>query len=330
MPAFSIRLFGKFRIESQAQPRAELEAGKAQELLSYLLVHRDRPHARETLAGLLWSDATAERSKKYLRQALWQLQCALDSQGADAQFLAAEHDWVQLVVGDQLWLDVAVFEEACAQSQGVRGRELDAERARLLREACALYRGDLLEGWYQDWCLFERERLQNVYLTLLDKLLGHAAAHGDYEAGQVYGARLLRHDRAHERTHRQLMRLHYRAGDRTAAIRQYESCRDALREELDVKPDRRTHALYEQIRADRLDDPPAPRGPAAPDNASAPEPAAEKSNGPDRAASLPAILTRLRQLQLVLADVQQLVHDDIRAVELALKRKTGRILNRQP
>ena len=330
MPAFSIRLFGKFGIESEAQPRAELEAGKAQELLGYLLVHRNRPHARETLAGLLWSDATAERSKKYLRQALWQLQCALDANGADAQFLAAEHDWVQLVVGDQLWLDVAAFEEACARSQGVRGRELDAERAHLLREACALYRGDLLEGWYQDWCLFERERLQNMYLTLLDKLLGHAAAHGDYEAGRTYGARLLRRDRAHERTHRQLMRLHYRAGDRTAAIRQYESCRDALSEELDVKPDRRTRALYEQIRDDRLDDPPASRNTVVPEKSSAPEPAAEESNGPDQPASLPAILTRLRQLQLVLADVQQLVHEDIRAVELALKRKTGRILNRQP
>jgi DNA-binding SARP family transcriptional activator len=321
MPAFSVHLFGKFKIESEAQPRAELEAGKAQELLSYLLVHRNRPHARETLAGLLWGDATADRSKKYLRQALWQLQCALDAQGADAPFLAAEHDWVQLRLGDKLWLDVAVFEQACVQAQGVRGRELDAARVYVLREACALYQGDLLEGWYQDWCLYERERLQNMYLTLLDKLLSHAATHDNYEAGQTYGAQLLRHDRAHERTHRQLMRLHYRAGDRTAALRQYERCRAALREELDVKPDRRTRALYEQIRADQLDDPPPP--------ANTVTPATDQANGSEpEAASLPTVLTRLRQLQLVLADVQQRVHEDIRAVELALKQKTGRILNR--
>jgi len=26
-----------------------------------------------------------------------------------------------------------------------------------------LYQGDLLEGWYQDWLLCERERLQNMF-----------------------------------------------------------------------------------------------------------------------------------------------------------------------
>jgi len=320
MPAFIIRLFGKFKIECLQTPLAELENGKAQELLSYLLVHRNRPHARETLAALLWGDSTTERAKKYLRQALWHLQSALDAQGKSAQLLAAEHDWVQLSVSDELWLDVAIFEQACARAQGVRGSALDEPLAGLLREACALYQGDLLEGWYQDWCLYERERLQNMYLALLAKLLARAAANQDYEAGQTYGAQLLRHDRAHERTHRQLMRLHYHAGDRTAALRQFERCRAALREELDVKPDRRTLALYEQIRADRLDE-------QIPDATAAPATDAVSEPAPD-ATTLPAVLTRLRQLQLVLADVQHRVHDDIRAVELEIKQKTQRLLNR--
>ena len=37
----------------------------------------------------------------------------------------------------------------------------------------------------------------------------------------AYGARILHCDRARERTHRRLMRLHFLAGDRTAALRQY-------------------------------------------------------------------------------------------------------------
>jgi DNA-binding SARP family transcriptional activator len=324
MPAFNVHLFGKFKLECGQEPLAELETGKPQELLSYLLVHRDRPHAREALAGLLWGETATDRSKKYLRQALWHLQTALEARSAGARVLVAEHDWVQLCVSDELWLDVAVFEHACGLAQGVRGRELDESLLSPLREAVALYQGDLLEGWYQDWCLYERERLQNMYLTLLDKLLSHAAAHQEYEAGQTYGGLLLRHDRAHERTHRQLMRLHYRAGDRTAALRQYERCRTALREELDVKPDRRTLALCEQIRADQLDEPAPKIEAAAQVDAVAVDAVANEAN----VVSLPDVLTRLRQLQLVLADVQQRVHDDIRAVERALKRKTQRILNR--
>jgi DNA-binding SARP family transcriptional activator len=317
MSAFTIHLFGKFSAECRQRPLVEIEAGKAQELFSYLLVHRDRPHAREALAGLLWGEAATDKSKKYLRQALWHLQGALDAHGTATPFLAAEHDWVQLSSSVDVWLDVAAFEQACAGAQGLRGRALDETTLPQLRAAVALYRGDLLEGWYQDWCLYERERLQNMYLMLLDKLLGYCTTHQDYEAGQSYGAMLLRHDRAHERTHRQLMRLHYRAGDRTAALRQYERCRTALSEELDVEPERRTVALYEQMRADQLDE--QPDAVASQLLPPAPEPTA---------ATLPDVLTRLRQLQTVLADVQQRVHEDIRAVEHALKQKTHRILHR--
>src|SRR2546423_3849921 len=153
MSAFTIHLFGKFSAECRQQPLADIEAGKAQELFSYLLVHRDRPHAREALAGLLWGEAATDKSKKYLRQALWHLQGALDAHGAATPFLAAEHDWVQLSSSADVWLDVAAFEQACTGAQGLRGRELDDVTLSQLRTAVALYRGDLLEGWYQDWCL---------------------------------------------------------------------------------------------------------------------------------------------------------------------------------
>jgi two-component SAPR family response regulator len=88
----------------------------------------------------------------------------------------------------------------------------------------ALYHGDLLEDWFQDWCLYERERLQNIYLAALDKLMDYCEASRDYDAGLAYGTRILRHDLARERTHRRLMRLYYLAGDRTSALRQYDRC----------------------------------------------------------------------------------------------------------
>jgi hypothetical protein len=43
-------------------------------------MHRDRAHTREELAVLLWPDASATLARKYLRQALWQLQSALTAE----------------------------------------------------------------------------------------------------------------------------------------------------------------------------------------------------------------------------------------------------------
>ena len=48
-----------------------------------------------------------------------------------------------------------------------------------------------------------------------------------------------------------MMRLYYMAGDRTLAMRQYERCISALREELGIGPSDRTIELFEQIKTDR-------------------------------------------------------------------------------
>lgn len=303
MSIVKVRLFGKFSVERGTESAKGLDSSKEQELLSYLLVRRDRSHSREALASLLWGESSTEKSKKYLRQALWHLQAGLETDElSSAQVLLVEHDWVQLNSQSDLWLDVAVFENAFTTTQGVPGKQLDKSAARMLQDAVRLYAGDLLDGWYQDWCLFERERLQNMYLTMLDKLMGYCEQHQDYEAGQSYGATILRYDRASERTYRRLMHLQYMAGDRTGALRQYDRCVAALREELGVKPERRTRAVYEYIRADELD-----KVRTDDDAASSP------------AATLPEVLGRLKRLHLVLNVVQKRVQRDIKAVEQGLK-----------
>lgn len=307
MSGLNIHLFGKFTVESDTQVLTVFNAYKVQELFSYLLVYRNRPHSRETLAGLLWGDSTTEKSRKYLRQTLWLLQTAIETQQKPDSWsipLRVDHDWVQMDTNQTVWLDVAVLEEAFALVEGVAGRDLKPQQAASLQVAVELYRGDLLEGWYQDWCLYERELLQNKYLMILDKLLGYCLSHQEYEAGQRYGALILRHDRAHERTHRMLMRLQHMAGDRTGALRQYERCVSALREELDVQPDKRTRVLYEEIRG-------VDRGKHTA--------SIDEIITADTAATLPEVLGRLKQLQVMLARVQQRVKQDIKAVEVGLK-----------
>ncbi len=253
MTELAVRLFRRLEIERDGQMLADINGRKVQELLCYLLLYRDRPHHREILASLLWPDSSTAQSKRYLRQALWRLQAHLrcQDQSACARVFLVEPEWVCPAPAADLWLDVAEFEQTFARVEGVPGQTLDKVRAQALCEAADLYRGDLLEGWFQDWCLYERERLQHMYLAILDKLADYCEAQGEYESGLTYGDRILSYDGARERTHRRLMRLYYLAGDRTAALRQYDSCVKALHRELAVEPSPRTVALCEQIRAAR-------------------------------------------------------------------------------
>lgn len=299
-------LFGKFNAWYGDQILTGLDASKVRELFCYLLLYRQQPHSREALAGLLWDEGSSAQPQRCLRKALWQLRSVLDSPGEPLgnRLLLIEPDWIQISPEADLWLDVAVFEQAFARVQGMPGRHLDSQCVQSLKNAVDLYRGGLQESWYQDWYLFERERLQHIHVIMLDKLMGYCEACQDYEAGLVYGSLILRNDRARERTHRRLMRLQYLVGDRTAALRQYESCVAALDEELGVKPAKRTLALYQQIRADQLNEP---------------APAPVQAREPEAAASpLPEVLDHLKQLQTTLIDIQRQVHHDIQAVELAI------------
>ena len=54
MTLIKINLFGKFSARRAEHSLAGLEVFRTQELFTYLLVNRDRPHTREALATLLW------------------------------------------------------------------------------------------------------------------------------------------------------------------------------------------------------------------------------------------------------------------------------------
>lgn len=253
MSAVKVNLFGKFCIRHNEQAMNGFE-GKAKELFCYLLLHRSHPHSREIIASLLWSDSTTAQSKKYLRQALWQLQSTLNSQiePTGSQVLLVNAKWIQLNPQADIWIDVEEFDQIFTLVQDVPIIEFDIQRAKILEHAVQLYQRDLLEGWYQEWCLDERRRLQNIYVAMLDKLVCYYETQRKYEAGLIYGTRILHFDRARESTHQQLMRLYYLVGNRTAALRQYEICIAALDEEFNTRPTKHTVEVYEQIKADRL------------------------------------------------------------------------------
>jgi DNA-binding SARP family transcriptional activator len=297
-------LLGKFQVLSAGRPVRALETpSKLQDLLAHLILFSDRPHRRETIAGALWPCADAGNVRKNLRQALWQLQGILDREGTtDAPLLEVDHEWVRLHPRADIRVDVRQLEQAFQRVRGTEGDQLDEPAALALAEVVASYRGELLEGWYYDWCSFERERLKSIYLTILDKLVAYSEARQEWESGLIYGSLILRYDRAHERTHWRMMRLYYLAGDRTAALRQFESCTRALEKELGVAPGQLTVELYEQIRADRsIED-------------------ALSTRIPRRQLRMGRLLSHMRQVKRTLAYTEHLVADDIAELEAGLER----------
>jgi DNA-binding SARP family transcriptional activator len=302
-----VTLFGKFNIVYGEEKLKGLQVRKVQELLCYLLLSQNHPQSRDTLAELLWGDQPPEKSKKNLRQTLWRLQSALSCEDRNpcGIKLQAEGEWIKIEPSPALWLDVNEFEQTYNLVKEKYARELTAEDFAAIQKVVALYQGDLLEGWYQNWCVFERERFQTMHLMLLDKLVQYCEVHQQFDLGLAYGGEILRHDRAYERTHRQMMRLYYMAGDRTQAIHQYERCKTALREELEVEPSQRTQELYEQIRSDVFE-PPLFAAKTIP------------ANTPQAVTALNEVLDRLERFSEILVKIETQVQQEISVLENVL------------
>lgn len=308
MSTIKFFLFGRFHIEAVANLSQKIEPRKAEELLAYLLLNRDRPHSRERLADILWGEISQDQANNYLRKALWQLQIALDQLGMSKEnLLLVDGEWLQINPHFEVWLDIEVFEVSFKKSKDILGRNLIKKQAQMIKRAVRFYQGELLDGWYQDWCLYERERLQYQYLVMLDKLMDYCEAHLQHEEGISYGEEILRYDPAREHTHRRLMRLHYLSGNRTAALRQYRKCSEILRDELDVEPAQRTLQLFELIRIDKLDGTQSPQ-----------ESTGEKITQISEK-SLAAIFGHLSAFQNSLTKLQAQVSHDIQIIERLLK-----------
>ncbi len=245
-------LFGTFSIAFEDKALDCFHVHKVQEMLCYLLLHRSHAQTRESLAELLWCGTKPELSKNYLRKTLWQLQVALKNvTGTNDWLLQSPTDHIQFNPKADCWLDTAVFEDVYNRYRDIQGQQLQSCQVEELETAVALYQGDLLEGWYQEWCLFERERLQQMLLLMLLKLMGYCELTEEYEKGVAYGLQVLHFDRAQERVHCALMRLHYLSGNRTEALHQYERCKTILDKELGVAPSEQTNTLYQQIRLEQ-------------------------------------------------------------------------------
>lgn len=311
MDTMKIHLFGKFTLQRDNIILSGLDAQKVQELFCFLLTYRNRPHRRETLATMLWGDFSTKQSRKNLRQGFWMLQSALRPmmEAGEPPLLLAEDDWVQVNPEANFWLDISAFERVYQRMHALSVYNLDTPQAEELHTAVHLHNSGFLPNLYMDWTVLERQHYQLMCIRLLSKLMSFCELRGQHESGLEYGNHALHLEPASEFIHAQLMRLLFRLGDRTGALRQYDQCKSMLRQELGVEPCHQTQVLANQIRQDHLDLPLI-------DQTSNRPPLGEDPS------SLNDLLNGLNTFRQTLTNIQTQLHTQIREIEHLMQSKS--------
>ncbi len=197
----------------------------------------------------LWGDYPENKARGCLSTTLWRLRRVLEPENVTqgTYLLTTYADEVGFNWDSDFWLDVAVFENRATATLGRSLESVARVDVEALENTVALYTGDLLEGFYEDWAIREQERLSCLYLDCLEYLMRYYRHRHKYEKSMAYGQRLLAQEPIRESIHREMMRLYVENGQRALAVRQYETCRDILAKELNLAPMLETQALYAEI-----------------------------------------------------------------------------------
>lgn len=223
-----IRLLGRFELKLEGE-LVEITSRPVRNLLSYLLLTRGTKHPRDKLAGVLWPDSSEQSARKNLRQALWRLRKAVGD-----SYLQIDNQSIGLFPSTQLWLDLAVLEQETDQD---------------LVKAVLVYEGELLPGYYEEWVLLERDRLQAVFERNVGKLIEKYLDEARWVEVLEWAERWIAQGLAPESAYRALMKAHAAMGEISKVELVYQRCITALQRDLGVEPSEETERLYQQLLA---------------------------------------------------------------------------------
>lgn len=218
MSTASLLTLGRFELRVDGRLVPPPPTRKARALIAYLIAREGRDVSREQLVEIFWPQAEPEGARRSLNTALSSIRGSLRSAGVDGTAVLqgdkAVVKWTARSTTDHL------------QLRGLAART-DAQS---VSDALELYRGEFLEGDYDEWTVAERARIAQEF----EKLLAAAVRnHASVPAAKA----LVAIDPYDEAAAVLLIESELNAGRRGVAASLADACRRAFEEaHLELSP----------------------------------------------------------------------------------------------
>jgi DNA-binding SARP family transcriptional activator len=227
MTVLTLRLLGGFGLESSGVP---LEMPFAIQRLLAFLALRGRSH-RFVVAGTLWPDVPETQALGSLRTGVWRMNKLLPG------LVHAD--------GAALYLSDVTVVDSQEQERFATGllREHRDDEGWLSSGMTFLWPGELLPGWYDDWIVFERDRLSQLRLHALEQSARVLIQRGQLVSALQLALEAVRAEPLRESATAVLMAVYLAEGNVVDAIHQYDAFRRQLKGELGLGPSPRLGQL---------------------------------------------------------------------------------------
>jgi LuxR family maltose regulon positive regulatory protein len=221
---------------------------KTRSLFAFLISYHGSPLHRDIILEELWPGLTKNRASENfrttasrLRQSLFKV---LSGKILQDRIFVKQRGTYQILPDVQIQTDMDKFNFLLKEAERT---DSDEEKAKILREALELYKGDFLPEVYDSWTDVFRGRLREHRLNALRWLAEYTLRKGDdfgcISACETY----LSVDPLSEDIVRLCMKSLSRLGRLKAVKAQYNTLKHALHKELQSAPSEETDDLYHSI-----------------------------------------------------------------------------------
>lgn len=221
---------------------------RARDILCFIASRRHRRASKDTIIDTFWGEADFEAVEKNFHPTVSHIRKALNSnQPLKQNFLLYRDGDYQLSPNFSYRIDTEEFDRLVAEGEAAR-RARDFEKCISSYEAAiAIYRGEFMQGSYDDWVEEQRTYYREQYLRLLEALAAVAQKTEDWTRSLQLAQQILRDDPFREDVHCMMMRALAGQGNRHAVREQYETLRKLLQKELGVEPAAETQKVYREL-----------------------------------------------------------------------------------
>ncbi|HEV2705526.1 MAG TPA: BTAD domain-containing putative transcriptional regulator [Pyrinomonadaceae bacterium] len=220
---------------------------RARDILCFIASRRHRRASKDTIIDTFWADADFDAVEKNFHPTVSHIRKALNSNQALKQnFLLYRDGDYQLNQEFSYFIDIEEFDRLASEGEAARRAREQETMVTAFERAVALYRGDFMQGSYDEWVEEQRSYYREQYLRLLEMLASAAQKAGEWARSLQLGQQILQADPFREDVHCMLMRAHAAEGNRGAVREQFESLRRLLKKELGVEPASETQKVYRE------------------------------------------------------------------------------------
>jgi two-component SAPR family response regulator len=144
---------------------------RARDILCYIASRRHRRASKDVIIDTFWSDVDFDAVEKNFHPTISHIRKALNSnQPLKQNFILYREGDYQLSQNFSYWIDTAEFDRLLVEGETARRARQFERCINSYESAIRLYRGEFMQGSYDEWVEEQRSYYREQYLRMLEAL----------------------------------------------------------------------------------------------------------------------------------------------------------------